>query len=164
MMSSTQTKEKREPVRQSVLVDLPAEDAFRLFTEGFSQWWPLALYSVNGPGDATRCELEPWPGGRVFERTSSGQECDWGSVDAWEPPSHLRLHWHPGGQDSAGQTVDVEFATERSGGTRVTVTHTGWETPGVAVCSLTRRSGSLWSSTLLHQFAECAGQQMLVLA
>ena len=33
-------KETHEPIRQSVHVECPVEDAFRLFTEAFAEWWP----------------------------------------------------------------------------------------------------------------------------
>ena len=66
-------KGKRAPIRQSVHVDCPIEDAFRLFTEGFGEWWPLASYSITGQ-DAAGCDLEPWAGGRLFERTRSGED------------------------------------------------------------------------------------------
>jgi len=67
------TKGRLEPIRQSVHVDLPIEDAFRLFTGSFGEWWPLAAHS----------EIEPWEGGRAFERTASGEELDWGRVTGW---------------------------------------------------------------------------------
>ena len=112
-----------EPIRQSVRVDCPIEDAFRLFTEGFAEWWPLASYSMTGE-EAESCAIEPWPGGRVFERTRSGEEREWGSVTAWDPPTRLELTW------DRNQTVKVEFQVEADG-TRVTVIHTGWRLAGV---------------------------------
>jgi hypothetical protein len=72
-------KGQHEPIRQSVHVDCPVEDAFRLFTEGFADWWPLALYSITGD-EAETCVIEPWAGGRVLERNRSGEEHEWGSV------------------------------------------------------------------------------------
>jgi hypothetical protein len=65
------------PIQQSVRVECPIEDAFRLFTEGFAEWWPLASYSMTGE-EAEECAIEPWAGGRVFERTRSGEEREWG--------------------------------------------------------------------------------------
>jgi uncharacterized protein YndB with AHSA1/START domain len=122
----------------------------------------LASYSLTGT-EAEQCELEPWTGGRVLERTASGEEHAWGSVLAWDPPERLRLSWHPGGEDHRSQTVDVEFATEARG-TRVTVTHTGWETPGVAVCSLSGDYNVMWSVILRNHFAVFVPEHMLVTA
>jgi len=118
-----------EPIVQSVHVDCPIEDAFDLFTDRFGEWWPLAEHSVSGE-DAAGGEIEPWSGGRVFERTRSGQERYWGTVVEWDPPSRLEFTWARG-------RVAVEFSVEADG-TRVTVTHTGWEsaaTPSCVMCA-----------------------------
>ena len=154
-------KRKHEPIQQSVHVHCPIEDAFRLFTEGFAEWWPLALYSITG-AEASECAIEPWTGGRVFERTSSGEEHEWGSVLAWNPPQRLRLSWHPGRRDDCGQTVDVEFAVEAQG-TRVTITHTGWQAPGAAICSLPGDCAGMWSTIPGKYFAVFI-ERMLVAA
>jgi len=106
------------PVRQSVLVDCPIDVAFELFTDQFAEWWPLAAHSISGD-DAVECVIEPWVGGRVYERTQSGEEHDWGSVKTWDPPHRLSLTWNP------DQTVDIDFTVEADG-TRVTLIHTGW--------------------------------------
>ena len=133
-----ETKGKPEPIRQSVHVDCPIEDAFRLFTEEFTDWWPL---TEDG-------EIEPWVGGRVFERTRSGEERDWGSVTAWDPPCHLQLTWYVGTDRGDCQTVDIDFCVEADG-TRVTLIHSGWET----------------TSTMLGlSFAKFVCEQMLVTA
>ena len=116
-------EEKHEPIRQSVHVECPAEDAFRLFTERFSQWWPGE--------DASQWEMEPGEGGRIIERTPSGEEREWGEVTRWDPPRRVEFTWHPG-RSAGEQRVEVEFRTEADG-TRVTLTHRGWHLAGVAV-------------------------------
>src|SRR4029077_18882967 len=128
------TKENHAPIRQSIHVDCPIEDAFRLFTERFAEWWPLAAHSITGE-EAESCAIEPWAGGRVFERTRSGEELEWGSVTAWDPPVRVEFTWHPGGPADGRQTVDVEFQVEADG-TRVTLIHAGWESPGASACAL----------------------------
>lgn len=131
-----QAKEKHSPIRQSVHVDCPIEDAFRLFVDGFTDWWPLASYSMSGE-EAAACRLEPWVGGRVFEQTRSGEEREWGSVTAWNRPRRLEFTWHPGTppgrHDSGDQTVEIEFCVEADG-TRVTLIHRGWDAAGVGTC------------------------------
>ena len=49
---------KHTPIRQSVHIDCPIEDAFRLFTEGFAEWWPLSSHSVAGE-ESESCTIEP---------------------------------------------------------------------------------------------------------
>jgi len=116
-----------------------------------------------GGQETEACVIEPWIGGRVFERTRSGEEHDWGSVTRWDPPGLLRFTWDPGGSGDRNQTVDVEFKVEADG-TRVTLTHTGWENSGVAVCTLGAGGADIWRALLSRYFAEFALEQMLVLA
>jgi uncharacterized protein YndB with AHSA1/START domain len=121
-----------DPIQQSVHVDCPLDDAFRLFTEGFGKWWPLAPTSRSG-SDAQTCEMEPGVDGRILERSPSGVEREWGVVTEWNPPGKLEFTWNPGGPKDDRQAVSVEFQKEE-GGTRVTLTHRGWHLAGVAVC------------------------------
>ena len=55
-------------VRESVLAELPLEHAFALFTEGINEWWPLEEGYSFGGDRAREVHLEPWVGGRLFER------------------------------------------------------------------------------------------------
>jgi uncharacterized protein YndB with AHSA1/START domain len=103
------------PIVQTVWVDCPVDEAFRVFTEGFADWWP----------HAEECEIEPWLGGRIFERAPDGKEEDWGSIIAWEPPGRLEFTWCPGRREDEQETVQVEFEVEADG-TRVTLIHRGW--------------------------------------
>jgi uncharacterized protein YndB with AHSA1/START domain len=119
-----EAKRTHEPVEQSVHVDCTIEDAFRLFTEAFAQWWPFSQ----------GVEIEPWQGGKVLERTLSGQDRDLGTVLRWDPPHRLEFTWHPGNSDDDDQTVTVAFCIEADG-TRVTVTHYGWQHAGLEICS-----------------------------
>ena len=151
-------KGTQDPIQQSVHVDCPIDDAFRLFTEAFGDWWPLAVYSITGD-EAETCVIEPWVGGRVFERTRFGAERDWGSVSGWDPPERLKLTWDPAGVGDGSQTVDVEFSADANG-TRVSIIHTGWEAPGVAVCSLQAEYAELWPALLEQFFSKFAAEQM----
>jgi uncharacterized protein YndB with AHSA1/START domain len=155
-----EAKGKHGPIRQSVCVDCPIEDAFRLFTEGFAEWWPLASYSITGD-EAENCAIEPWVGGRVFECTRSGEEHEWGTVIAWDPPEHLEFTWHPGGPGDRRQTVNVKFHVEADG-TRVTLIHTGWDAPGVPACALQAGYTAQWSAILEFYFSEFVSLQMPV--
>jgi uncharacterized protein YndB with AHSA1/START domain len=133
MRKAKETDVRHAPIRQSVHVDCSPEEAIRLFTEGFGEWWPLASLSVSR-GGSEYCAIEPWAGGRVFERTQSGEEHDWGTVTVWDPPDRIEFTWHPGERENRGQTVSVDFQVEADG-TRVTLTHRDWQGSGVAVCA-----------------------------
>jgi uncharacterized protein YndB with AHSA1/START domain len=120
----------------------------------------LVSYSITGE-EAEYCEIEPWLGGRVFERTRSGEECEWGSVIAWNPPEHLEFTWHPDARGDGNQTVGVEFKVEADG-TRVTLIHTGWQLAGVQTCMLHAALTAQWSVALKLRFAEFVFEQTLV--
>ena len=151
-------KGKRAPIRRSVHVDCPIEEAFRLFTESFGEWWPLASYSVTGE-DAASCELEPWHGGKLLERTRWGEEREWGEIVSWEPPSRLEFTWHPhGGAD--GQSVEVEFRVDAVG-TRVTLTHYGWDKAGVAG-NLSAGYAPQWNMVLEVCFGAYVSERVLI--
>ena len=121
---STQTTV--EPVRRSVDVDRPVEDAFRVFTEEIGSWWPLGTHSKASARDGVEAEtavLEGRAGGRLYERVSDGTEADWGRITVWEPPHRVAFEWHITGIPTE---VDVRFARDGDG-TRVELEHRGFE-------------------------------------
>jgi uncharacterized protein YndB with AHSA1/START domain len=80
------------PIKKSVLVAASPERAFQVFTEDMSTWWPLRSHHI-GKVDAERVIIEPFVGGRWFERGVDGSECDWGKVRTWDSPRRLVLSW-----------------------------------------------------------------------
>jgi uncharacterized protein YndB with AHSA1/START domain len=145
-------------VHRSVTVQAPPERAFEVFTAGFSSWWPIESHHI---GDAMAVEvvIEPFAGGRWFERDADGRECDWGFVTAWEPPHRLLLAWHltPAydfDPDPARATeVEVRF-TPHEGGTLVALEHRGFERHGETGTAMREKVGAPggWSD-LLETFA-----------
>jgi hypothetical protein len=115
-------------ITKSVHVEAPVEHAFRVFTEGIHDWWPLHTHAVE-PKEAQILILEGRQGGRLFERSASGEEHLWGTVVTWEPPSGLGYTWHPGRGEETAQEVELTFSPEPAG-TRVDLRHWGWEKLG----------------------------------
>jgi len=121
-------------VRRSVTVDAPPERAFDVFAHGFSSWWPMESHHI-APTMATDVLIEREAGGRWFERDADGNECLWGYVLAYEPPSRLVLSWHLNPEwafdpDPANATeVEITF-TPTSDGTLVELEHRGFEKHG----------------------------------
>lgn len=112
-------------IRKSVAVQAPVETAFRIFTEEIHTWWPLGTHAVDA-AHAETAVIEGREGGRLFERTASGEEHVWGTVLTWEPPRRVGYSWHPGRGEETAQEVEVTF-TPDGDGTRVDLRHWGWE-------------------------------------
>jgi uncharacterized protein YndB with AHSA1/START domain len=114
-----------EPVRRNVTVGRSVEDAFRLFTEEISTWWPFPSHSIGG-GDTVAAVFEP-KSGRLYEVLADGTEHDWADIVVWEPPHRFVLTWHPNPERRT--EVEVRFV-DAGEGTRVELEHRGWERLG----------------------------------
>ena len=117
-----------EAVRKTVRVEKPVAEAFRLFTEGIANWWPLPTHSVAG-AEADSVFFEQREGGRVYERMTDGTIAYWAEVVVWEPPHRFVLSWQPNPDAPAPTEVEVTFTPEE-GGTRIDLEHRGWERLG----------------------------------
>ena len=118
-------------VNKSVTVKADLEHAFKVFTEGFDTWWPRGHHIGKKP--LQKAVIEPRAGGRCFGREADGNECQWGTVTAWEPPNRLVLAWQidPNWQFepdiSKASEVEVRFTPEGAGMTRVDLEHRHFE-------------------------------------
>ena len=116
-----------EPVRHSIVVDCPVEEAFRVFTAEMTSWWPLRTHSI-GHERVERLVFEERAGGEVYEVAGDGTRAHWADVLAWEPPRRFVLDWRVNPDEGATE-LEVRFAGE-DGGTRVELEHRGWERRG----------------------------------
>jgi uncharacterized protein YndB with AHSA1/START domain len=113
------------PVLAAVHVRRSPEVAFRVFTDRIGAWWPLPTHG---------CFQEKAAGlqiadGRLVEESMTGELTVWGEVLVWEPPRRFVVTWHPGRDDGPHSVVEVEFRPDEDG-TRVELTHSGWEAFG----------------------------------
>jgi uncharacterized protein YndB with AHSA1/START domain len=117
-----------DQARVSVLVAVPPEVAFQVFTEEIDQWWRTGMKFRLGKHRSV-IRLEPGLGGRLFEsfETPSGTRVhETGRVTAWDPPSYLVFEWRAA-NFAPNEKTEVEVSFEPSpSGTLVTVTHRGW--------------------------------------
>ena len=117
-------------VRKEITVARSQEDAFRIYTEEFGSWWPLATHSIY-EADAVDAVFEPKVGGRLYERTADGRTADWGTVVAWDPPNGFTISWKPNlDPDAPHTTYELRFVAIGVQQTRLELTHTGWEAFG----------------------------------
>jgi DNA-binding transcriptional ArsR family regulator len=148
-------------VRKSVTVAAPVAVAFEVFTARIESWWPLTTHHI-GEADCAAVVIEPYPGGRWFERGVDGIECVWGHVLLWEPDRRVVLVWQLNARwqfDPEFRTeVDVRFTAVDERTTRVDLEHRGLEAYGADAMTMrdVLSGGSGWTGMLDH-FAEVAG-------
>ena len=127
--------------------------AFAVFTNDIGLWWrPAALFAFTPrePG------VLSFAGGCLIETRSGGKVFEIGKVLAWEPPGRLVFGWRQA-TFAPDQDTEVEVMFDAVGEeTRVTVTHTGWDSvPAAHVARhgfpdavFLRRHGEWWQSLL----------------
>jgi uncharacterized protein YndB with AHSA1/START domain len=93
-------------VTKAITVEAPIEHAFSVFTAGFDRWGPRGHHI--GEADLAEAVMEAREGGRFYEKSVDGSECEWGRVLAWDPPNRVVLAW----QLTAEWQYDPDFLTE----------------------------------------------------
>lgn len=116
-----------DPIRKSLTVPLRPDAAFRLFTEGFGDWWPGATHSVSAAeGQKPRqINVTPKEGGHITEVKADGEPARWATITAYEPGARLAFDWYVGRSEEDATQVEVTF-TPVDTGTRVDLTHDGF--------------------------------------
>jgi uncharacterized protein YndB with AHSA1/START domain len=125
--------------------------AFSMWTTRPSIWWPVD-HSVSGER-GLKVVFEERVGGRIFERTPSGAEHEWGRITAWEPPSRLAYTWHLRFAPEDATDVEIRFVDAGGDRTRVEIVHGGWERLGERAPQLREGNRLGWTSVFPH-FAE----------
>ena len=117
------TQAQDTTVRKEIVVDAPADRAFRLFTERFDRIKPRE-HNMLAVGIAESV-FEPRAGDRVYDRGVDGSECQWGRVLAFEPPDRIVFSWdiNPMWQieSDLAKTSEVEVRFVPDGPTRTKV-------------------------------------------
>ncbi len=157
-------------VRKSLRVEVPVERAFSVFVEQMEVWWPASHHLGATPFEMI--VVEPRVGGRWYERNVEGQQCDWGTVLAWDPPRHVAFSWHVAPPRRAGadptkweydadmaraSRVDVRFEAEGAESTLVELVHSGLERHGADHAQLRAafEAPNAWSG-ILAAYAQAA--------
>ena len=138
-----------EPVRKTITVNRPCEDAFRIFTAEIAAWWPTVPFSVSQES-AKDVILEPRVGGLLYEVSEDGSTFPWGEVLVWDSPHRLVLTWYPGREPDTAQEIEITFSTEANG-TRVDLEHRNWQSLGAEAESIRGRYQNGWDEV----FGQC---------
>ena len=132
------TQAQDTSVRTEVVVDVPIERAFAVFTEDFDSIKPREHNMLQV--EIAETVFEAREGGRIYDRGVDGSECQWAEVLAYEPPDRLSFSWlidvtwRPEADPSRASEVEVRFSAETPERTRVELEHKhldrhgdGWE-------------------------------------
>ncbi|TFV58451.1 ATPase [Mycobacterium sp. PS03-16] len=114
-------------VRHEIVVAAPPDRAFAVFTERFGDIKPREHNLLGVPIAET--VFEPRVGGHIYDRGVDGSLCRWARVLVCEPPRRVVFTWDIGptwqletDPDRCSE-VEVLFAAESDGSTRVTLEH-----------------------------------------
>jgi uncharacterized protein YndB with AHSA1/START domain len=125
-------------VRTQIVVEVPVERAFAVFTEDLDSFKPREHNMLAV--DIAETVFEPRAGGRIYDRGIDGSECDWASVLVYERPERVVFSWNISPQwqiesdPEKMSEVEVRFIPETPQRTRVELEHRnldrhgdGWE-------------------------------------
>jgi uncharacterized protein YndB with AHSA1/START domain len=132
------TQAQEASVRTQIVVEVPIERAFSVFTEDFDRIKPREHNMLAVEIEETVFEARE--GGRIYDRGVDGSECQWARVLAYEPPDRVVFSWDINPQwqiesdlDKTSE-VEVRFISETPERTRVELEHRnldrhgeGWE-------------------------------------
>ena len=78
-------------IHHEIVVEVPVERAFRVFTERFGSFKPREHNLLDV--EIAETVFEPRAGGHVYDRGVDGSECRWARVLAHEPPNRVVISW-----------------------------------------------------------------------
>jgi len=137
-----------DPLEISFDVACEVTHAFTTWTDRITTWWP-ADHTVSGEPDV-KIVIEGRVAGRIFERTVTGVEHDWGEVTQWRPPTLLSYRWFLGATRDAATHVTVSFVRVADDVTRVQIEHRGWDELGQEAAARRDRNQAGWDAVLGH--------------
>lgn len=136
-------------VKRSVHVPVQPARAFEIFTRHAHEWWNPATTANATKSPIASIVIEPSVDGRWYERGADGSECEWARVLEYEPPSRLRVDWHP---DGVSTTLEICFENPAPRRTDVTLVHQGFEGFGDKAQRMRELHDQVWGD-VLERFA-----------
>lgn len=147
-----------DPIVKTLDLPCAAARAFDIFTRDTTRWWPGKHSVSSGAGKAPQAvTIEARQGGAVYEIMHDGTRSEWGQVLEFEDGARFAMTWHPGNNADTPTRVEVAFEDLPGGGSRLTLTHSGWEIWGDAAEE--RRGGydKGWDLVLGDHFLKACG-------
>ena len=149
-----------ESIRREIVVPVPSERAFAVFTDGMTSWWPPEHHIGSAPIE--EIVIEPHEGGRWYTRHTDGSETSTGHVLAWEPGERLAITWQIGADwkyhVDLVTTVELRFVAEAPDRTRVILEHRDLEAYGADAEKMreTFEQPGAWEATMTAYAARVA--------
>lgn len=150
-----------DPIKKTLHVPLRPKTAFELFTDRLDEWWPIDSHSLSaGEGDIPKAvKVEKRKGGHIVETKADGESGRWGTITRWEPGRAVGVSWYVGRDESETTDLTVIF-TPTDTGTRVELTHEGFDRLGDAATAMHGNYTQGWDFVLIEKFgAFCARQK-----
>ncbi len=121
-----------EPLVKTIEVPCDQREAFVVFVDEISSWWPLAMFTVSAfsGNSAKQIKVDPRVGGKIVEVGHDDTEHQWGTIRSYDPHDSISMDFHiPEPGDTSGRTtfVEVTFTPVNLGRTRVQLTQSNWE-------------------------------------
>jgi uncharacterized protein YndB with AHSA1/START domain len=148
------------PVVKSIDVRRTPSEAFRLFTQEISAWWPMKKHSraKEAAGETTiRVDFETRVGGRIYETLNTGERRDWGEVLTYEPGARVVFSFQMGRPKEKSGDVEVRFDSLDTNTCRVTLTHAHWERLGEDAEIMRGKFAGGWEFVFVDGFGSYAG-------
>ncbi|MDN5797640.1 MAG: SRPBCC family protein [Intrasporangium sp.] len=131
-------------LRFDIVVDVPQDHAFAVFTEQFDRIKPREYNLLDA--DITETVFERHVGGHVYDQGVDGSVCRWARVLAFEPPERFVISWDIDTQwrlepdPGRASEVEVRFVPLGAEQTRVELRHRhldrhgdGWQDYGTGL-------------------------------
>jgi hypothetical protein len=104
------------------------ERAFQVFVDEIGAWWRPNMLFAFTPRDPGALSFEPGADGRLIETRANGKVFEIGKIRAWEPPGRIVFGFRQAAFTPEQDTeVEARFEAVGDRETRVTITHTGWD-------------------------------------
>lgn len=153
-----------DPINKTLHVPLRPDAAFDLFTAKLADWWPTDTHSLSAVDGALPqdVEVEKRVGGHIIETKPDGETGRWGTITHWDQGRAIGISWYVGCDEDEATEVTVVF-TPTDTGTRVDLTHGGFDRLGATAIAGRARYQVGWDYVLLDRFARfCAERSKLI--
>lgn len=123
-----------EPIRRSVVLSRSTREAYVLLTDRLSDWWPRDF--TWSRERLAAIVIEPFAGGRCYERDSEGFTCDFGRVLVADPSERVVFRWQiapsraPEPDPAKASEVEIGLYALGPSSTRVDIEHRSFERHG----------------------------------